>query len=111
MARGGARQGAGRKKGGQSTRTVALRAATRQAVIKIGKAIPDAFEGDGYAFMVAVYKDPRIDLDTRLHAAEKACRYERPTLQAIEHSGNPDKPVQQVTRIERVIIRPADQDS
>lgn len=109
MARGGARPGSGRKKGQQSKRTVALRSAMRNAVIEIGKAIPNAFEGDGYQFLVAVYKDPRIDLETRLDAANKASRFERPTLQAVEHSGNPDRPVHQVTRIERHIVRPADQ--
>jgi hypothetical protein len=85
-----------------------LRSAVRTVALEIGKLIPDAFEGDGHAFMVAVYKDPRLPVELRLDAAAKAARYEKPTLQAIEHSGNPDKPIQQVTRIERVIVRPAD---
>jgi hypothetical protein len=110
MSRGGKREGAGRRKGTTNRRVKKLRSVMREVAIRIGEIIPDAFEGDGHAFMVAVYKDPRIDLETRLDAAAKAARYEKPTLQAIEHSGNQDKPVQQVTRIERVIVRPANPD-
>lgn len=80
----------------------------RAVAMKVGGVIPEAFEGDGHALMVAIYKDPRLPLDMRLDAASKAARYEKPQLQAIEHSGNQDKPVQQVTRIERVILRPSD---
>lgn len=107
MARGGARPGAGRKSGTTNRRIKNIRSSMRAVSAYVGKAVPDAFEGDGVAFLVAVYKDPRIPLETRIDAAGKAARYERPQLQAIEHSGNPDKPVHQVTRIERVIVRPA----
>lgn len=109
MARGGKREGAGRRKGTTNQRIKRLRSVMREVAIKFGAAVPDAFEGDGHAFMVAVYKHPDIPLEVRLDAASKAARYEKPTLQAIEHSGNQEKPVHQVTRIERVITRPANQ--
>lgn len=106
MARGGPRPGSGRKKGSTNQRIKRLRSEMRSISLKFGELVPDAFEGDGHALMVAIYKHPDVPLEVRLDAAAKAARYEKPSLQAIEHSGNRDKPVQQVTRIERVIRRP-----
>ena len=45
-------------------------------------AVPDAFAGDGVAFLQTVYKDPKLPLSTRLDAASKAARFERPMLSA-----------------------------
>jgi hypothetical protein len=50
---------------------------------KLKQTVPDAFEGDGVAFMQAVYRDPSFSLELRLDAAAKAARFERPTLAAI----------------------------
>lgn len=34
-----------------------------------------------------------------------------PDLKAVEHSGDPDSPIQMVTRVERVVIRPQNPDT
>jgi hypothetical protein len=54
-----------------------------QAVaVKFAEAVPDAFEGDGVAFLQTVYKNPALPLSVRLDAAAKAARFERPMLSA-----------------------------
>lgn len=47
-----------------------------------------AFKGDAHELLMAVYKDPTYPIDVRLDAAGKAIRYEKPALQAIQHTGN-----------------------
>lgn len=49
---------------------------------EFAEAVPDAFAGDGVAFLQTVYKDPKLPLSTRLDAAAKAARFERPMLSA-----------------------------
>src|SRR5260370_27558716 len=61
----------GRQKGSRNKRTQEREEATAQAIALLGEAIPDAFAGD-YAFLVAVYKNPRIDHHTRQDAAKAA---------------------------------------
>ena len=46
------------------------------------EAVPDAFKGDGVAFLQTVYKNPALPLSVRLDAAAKAARFERPMLTA-----------------------------
>ena len=73
----------GRQKGSRNKRTQEREEATAQAIALIGEAIPDAFAGDAHAFLVAVYKNPRIDHHTRQDAAKAALPYEKPRLQAV----------------------------
>jgi hypothetical protein len=49
---------------------------------RLKETVPHAFEGDGVAFLQTVYKDPSYPLSTRLDAAAKAARFERPVLSA-----------------------------
>lgn len=86
MPRGGARPGAGRKKGQPNKRTAAARKATEDAIQKAVEsgAIPQAFEGDAHAFMALVYKDTSLDLAVRLEAAKAAAPYEKPRLASLE---------------------------
>jgi hypothetical protein len=49
---------------------------------QFAEAVPDAFQGDGVAFLQTVYKDPTLALAVRLDAAAKAARFERPMLSA-----------------------------
>jgi hypothetical protein len=44
------------------------------------EAVPDAFAGDGVAFLQTVYKDPQFPIGMRMDAAAKAARFERPML-------------------------------
>jgi len=77
----------GRRKGTPNKRTEEREAAIEEAAVKISTAIPDAFEGDSHALLMAVYKDPQQPLDVRIEAAKAAIGYEKPRLQAIEHGG------------------------
>ena len=47
---------------------------------EFAEAVPDAFTGDGVAFLQTVYKDPKLPLAVRMDAAAKAARFERPML-------------------------------
>jgi hypothetical protein len=58
----------------------------QEAAKKIEAAVPDAFDGDGHALLVAIYKDPSHPIQLRLDAAKAAIRYERPRLAATEFS-------------------------
>jgi hypothetical protein len=80
---GGRREGAGRPKGAKNRRTVAVEQAMQVVAEKLKQAVPDAFEGDGVAYMQSVYRDPSFPQELRLDAAAKAARFERPTLAAI----------------------------
>lgn len=82
--RGGQRPGAGRPKGARNRRTEALAAALASTAADLAQAIPDAFPGDAHALLMAVYKNPALDLTLRLDAAKAAVRYERPALSSID---------------------------
>ena len=81
--RGGRREGAGRPSGAKGKRTVAVEQAMQVVADKLKQAVPDAFEGDGVAYMQSVYRDPSFSQELRLDAAAKAARYERPALSAV----------------------------
>src|SRR5262249_23765173 len=74
----------GRKKGTSNKRTTERKAAMRAAVGQIGELIPEAFAGDAHAFLMAVYKNPKLDLRVRIDAAGKALAYEKPRLASVE---------------------------
>src|SRR5262249_21011028 len=59
-------------------------AAMRAAAEQIGELIPEAFAGDAHAFLMAVYKNPKLDLRVRIDAAGKALAYEKPRLASAE---------------------------
>ena len=63
-------------------RTREVEAAMKVVADEFAEAVPDAFAGDGVAFLQTVYKDPKLPLSTRLDAAAKAARFERPMLSA-----------------------------
>ena len=44
---------------------------------------PEAFDGDGVAYLQTVYRDPGLPVDMRIDAAAKSARYERPALAAL----------------------------
>jgi hypothetical protein len=79
----GERRG-GRQKGTPNKRTAALKAATKAAVEQAVGALPEPFEGDGYAFLATVYKDTRQPIGVRLDAAKTAVAYERARLASVE---------------------------
>ncbi|MDR6292342.1 hypothetical protein E9232_004882 [Inquilinus ginsengisoli] len=87
MPKGGKREGAGRPAGAKNKRTAETLAAMEAAAEKIAEVVPNAFDGDAHALLMAVYKDPKHELALRIDAAKAAIRYERPALAAVEHSG------------------------
>ena len=80
--RGGRREGAGRPSGARNKRTRDVEAAMKEVAVQFAEAVPDAFQGDGVAFLQTVYKNPALPLAVRLDAAAKAARFERPMLSA-----------------------------
>jgi hypothetical protein len=72
----------GRQKGGKNKRTRERDDAAKAAAARIESVIEGSFEGDAYAFLLCVFKDPKHDMRLRLDAAKTAIGYERPRLQA-----------------------------
>lgn len=107
--RGGPRPGAGRKKGGKNTSTLKREKALEKAIELVGATIANAFDGDSHALLMAVYKNLDLPLPLRLDAAKAAIGYEKPKLAAVQHSGDPDSPLETVTHI--VLTSPETDDS
>lgn len=84
MARGGKREGAGRKKG----------AVTKATVIRQEMLARAAAAGlSPLEFMLNILRDESADFKDRFEAAKHAAPYVHPRLAAVEHSGNEDKPL------------------
>lgn len=83
-AHGGKRSGAGRKPGSKSKITREREQATAEAAKALEGVIPEAFTGDAHSLLMAVYKDPRNDIEVRIDAAKAAIRYEKPALSSVE---------------------------
>lgn len=79
MARGGKRQGAGRKKGQVSQQTK-RRVEIAEQALATGITPLD--------FMLAILRDENRDDRERFMAAKEAAPYLHPRLSAVEHSGN-----------------------
>lgn len=104
MARGGPRQGAGRKHGAGNKRTTEMKAEAAKVIETISAAIPNAFDGDAHAFMVSLYKNPSIPFDMRLDAAKSAAPYEKPRLSAVDMSATVKRSIEDFTYEELAII-------
>ena len=74
----------GRPKGARNKRTKAREAAVKRVAKMIEAAIPEAFQGDGHALLMSVYKDPSIDLAVRIDCAKAALPFEKPRLSPVE---------------------------
>ena len=68
----------GRPPGSRNKRTLQAEAAAQATAAAIAAALPAGFEGDAHALLMAVYKNPAIDLHVRLDAAKAAIRFEKP---------------------------------
>lgn len=97
MAKGGPREGAGRKPGVPNKRTAEIAAAV---------------EASGLTpldYMLFILRDVGADTEKRMWAAEKAAPYVHAKLASVEMSGKDGGPVELVTRIE--LVGPDDDDS
>lgn len=96
MARGGARQGAGRKPGAVTQKT---------------RKVADELLGEGVTpleFMLSILRDETKDEAVRFEAAKHAAPYCHAKLAAVEASGPGGGPIENVSRIELVPVRPHD---
>jgi hypothetical protein len=93
----------GRKKGTRNKRTVER----QETIARVEETIPDAFQGDAHALLVAIYKDPAVDARSRLDAAKAALPYEKARLATIAHTGKDGGPVEQAisVRLDAAIAR------
>src|SRR5262249_25897693 len=82
-AAGGPKTG-GRKKGTPNKRTTERKAAVAAVADRVNAFLPDAFTGDAHAYLIALYKDPKVDPRMRLDAAKAALGYEKPRLASVE---------------------------
>lgn len=104
MSHGGARIGAGRKKGQKASRTIEREQRMREVAKVLESTLPNAFKGEAHDLLMAIYKDQDLPLPLRLNAAVAAIGYEKPKLQAVTHSGDADNPLETSARVELVII-------
>lgn len=91
--KGGAREGAGRKKGEPNKRTAALVALVESTGIT------------PLDYMLAVMRDPKADMRRRDLAAAAAAPYVHSKLASVEHKGPGGGPIE-ITQITRKIVRP-----
>jgi hypothetical protein len=90
MPRGGARPGAGRKKGSANKATEVRRERAIE-LIKSGSSPLD--------FMLAIMRDEKVDLRTRLEAAKAAAQYIHPRLVAIDTTTKNENSVTKITNV------------
>ncbi|MEN6449095.1 MAG: hypothetical protein ABFC96_01265 [Thermoguttaceae bacterium] len=88
MGHGGARPGAGRKKGQPNKRTIEREQAMADAAARVTEALSAPFDGDAHAFLMLLYKDCEQPVEVRLDAAKAAIRYEKPALASVEVSAD-----------------------
>lgn len=87
MAKGGKRQGAGRKRGQVSEQ------------VKVRKEIQLKAKAEGITpldYMLNILRDDTQEQSARFAAAKEAAPYVHNRLAAVEHSGNEDKPIKTV---------------
>lgn len=69
----------GRRPGSKNKLTLAKEKLRAEALKKLNEDLgPNAFSGDGIAFLQHVYKSEEFDFQTRMEAATRAAPFERP---------------------------------
>jgi len=82
---GGARPGAGRKRGGSNRDTRYRRRKIELVAQQIADELgDDCFEGDAHAYLMSIYKDEKIPMLFRLDAAKACLPFEKPRLASVE---------------------------
>ena len=78
--KGGARPGAGRKKGSKNEASKKREESVKLAAQLVAEFMPNAFKGDSHALLMAVYKNQDLPLLIRIDAAKSAIGFEKPRL-------------------------------
>src|SRR3954468_21330722 len=91
----GERRG-GRRRGTPNRRTLALRG--------LAEGSPPA--GSPLEFLASVYRNDALPIELRIDAAGKAAPYVHPRLAAVTVGGTPETPINSVTHIEVVLVKP-----
>jgi hypothetical protein len=89
----------GQKTGGRQRGTPNRATAARAAAIAASGLTP-------LDYLLDVMRDTGNELDKRLDAAKAAAPYVHPKLASVELTGDEGKPIQTITRFERVIVTP-----
>jgi len=89
----------GRKAGTPNRHGEKRKAAVRALAQRLAAVIPDAFDGDAHAYLMAIYKDPRQETAVRIDAAKAALPYEKPRLAPIEPPRASDDHIPLVERL------------
>jgi hypothetical protein len=74
----------GRQKGTPNRSTIERQQAYAERAEILHDALPEAFQGDAHALLMAAYKDPALPMDLRVDAAKAAVRYEKPALSSVD---------------------------
>jgi hypothetical protein len=91
----------GRPPGSRNRRTLQAEAAAQATAAAIAAALPAAFEGDAHALLMALYKNPSVDLHVRLDAAKVAIRFEKPLPAPLTAEQSPVRsPAEEARRVE-----------
>jgi len=91
----------GRPKGAKSQYTKEREKKVEETAKVLNDLLPDAFDGDAHAFLMAIYKDRTLPVKDRLAAATAAIGYEKPKLGSVDVKAEVDATVA-VSRIELV---------
>src|SRR5689334_3296410 len=91
----GERRG-GRRRGTPNRRTLALRA--------LAEGSPPA--GSPLEFLESVYRNEVLPIELRIGAAGKAAPYVHPRLAAVAIGSSPEIPINSVSRVEVVLVKP-----
>lgn len=85
----------GRQKGSKNKATLLQEAAVAERVAQAKNSGVTPLE-----FMLSVMRDETRPFAERYAAARDAAPYQHPKLASVEHGGNPDAPIETITRIE-----------
>lgn len=78
------KRGRGRPLGAKNKRTEERKQQLAVMAEQLQEALPNCFEGDAHALLMATYKDRSLDLAQRIDAAKAAIRYEKPALSTVD---------------------------
>ena len=83
----------GRPKGARNKKSVDFEKKLAAKARAIDRAVKGAFTGTSHDYLMGLYKDPDMPVETRMDAAKACLPYERPRLSSIEVGGSGGQPI------------------